>query len=222
LFRQREILTGNAVFALLGLGAMQLPLVSMMLLQQPTWTGIGLGVTATIAGLAKLPSNLTSLVGAPLGGYMYSRWRGRAPALLAASLVAAAWLFLFFCHDGVWQIVAASVVATFAIAIMLATVPNIVLAVTPEQRSSEAAGLASVTRAVSQAIGAQVVMTLLATSTVAGASQSSFPSAAAYSMFFAFAALTAVIMGLVCLGLAHAGRAEQDAARAAVAQWSGQ
>lgn len=51
--RLRTVALGNLCYALLGLGMVQMPIVSMLLLQQPAVTGVGLGVSAALAGVLK-------------------------------------------------------------------------------------------------------------------------------------------------------------------------
>ena len=57
LFRNRQVLVANLATALVSMSTLQITLVFSVLLQAPKWTTVGLGVSATLAGFVKLPSN---------------------------------------------------------------------------------------------------------------------------------------------------------------------
>jgi hypothetical protein len=56
----------------------------MPMLQQPVWTGIGFGIAATTAGLAKLPGNVTAAIGTLFSGALSRRINVRTIMLVAA------------------------------------------------------------------------------------------------------------------------------------------
>ena len=69
-FGNRTIAVGGAVTALVSMSTLQISVFFSLLLQAPIWTVAGLGLTATMAGLAKLPSNISSTFAGPLGGWL--------------------------------------------------------------------------------------------------------------------------------------------------------
>ena len=85
LLGQRQIGLTMLLMTLFGLGASQLMLIILLIAQQPGWTGVGLGLSATLASLIKLPSAVASLIGAPWSGWTASRRGARAAALLGAA-----------------------------------------------------------------------------------------------------------------------------------------
>src|SRR5690606_23644717 len=93
----------------------------------------------------------------------------------------AGWGFITFVHDSVPLLIAGMVVGVFAIATLLAAVPNIVLEHVPLERSSEATGLSQVMKGIFAGIGAQMMASILASSQVLDpVTGKSFPSDLAY------------------------------------------
>lgn len=213
LLKVRPIALGNTCGVLSSLGMMQLPLVTMLLLQQPRLAGVGLAVSATVAGLLKLPSNVAALAAAPLSGWIADKHEPRA-ALLAGALVgAAAWFSLYLFHDTVLQVVAGSVLCGFASTMLLAAIPNMVLQGAPLDRSSEVTGMSAVIRSVAAGIGAQTITMLLASSRVQDpGSGAFFPTEGAYKLTFAFIAATAAMIAVLCLLVRSSSRAPAAAA----------
>jgi MFS family permease len=193
LLGNKQIVIANIGFALLGIGALQMPLVLLMLAQQPVWTGVGLGVGATVAGLLKLPSNLTSAVAAPWSGAIARKHGARRAVIIGAMISTIGWATLAVYHETLWFLVMMFVVVGGAIAFVMSATPNLIIEVSPPGRTSEATGLSYVFRAVALAAGAQICATLLASSTVTGPDGATFPSEAAYVLTFSFIAATAAL-----------------------------
>lgn len=214
LLKQRPIALGNTCGVLASLGMMQLPLVTMLLLQQPRLAGVGLAVSATVAGFLKLPSNVAALAAAPISGWIADKRSSRAALFAGAVLGALAWTSLYLFHDTVLQVVAGSVLCGFASTMLLAAIPNMVLEGAPLDRSSEVTGMSAVIRAVAAGIGAQVITMLLASSRVQEPGTGAFfPTEDAYKLTFAFVAATAAMIAVLCVLVRSSSRV---AARAPV------
>ena len=167
---------------LFGLGASQIMLVLMTLAQQPVWTGVGLGLSATAAGLIKLPSNFMGLFGAPWSGQLAARHGARRAAVIGATFIAMGWVGMTGWHSAVATMVAWAMVISFGGAMLMAAVPNLLVEVVSAERTSEFVGLSQVVRTLGTAIGTQIVSGLMASSMVRSDSQpaAAYPSAAAY------------------------------------------
>ena len=202
LLRRREIWLGNLCGALASLGMMQLPVVTLMLMQQPVMAGIGLGVTGAMAGLLKLPSNVSSLAASPLSGWLAGRNGARLAMLVGATVAVLAWTYLFFFHATLPQVVGGTIACAFGSSMLLASIPNMVLEGAPLERSSEVTGLTSVIRAMFAAIGAQTIAILLATShIIEPATGARFPSEAAYQLVFGWVAVLSGLIVALCLAV---------------------
>lgn len=187
-FGHRQIGLTMLLMALFGLGTSQLMLVLLLVGQQPAWTGIGLGLSATLAGTLKIPAAFAGLVGAPWSGHVAAKHGARRAAMIGALFVCAGWAALTLWHDAVWLLVALSFVITFGGAILYAAMPNLVVEVAPRERTSEINGMSHVVRTLGTAIGTQLATVLLASSMVGDAAlgQATHPSPAAYEATFIF------------------------------------
>ncbi|WP_414900279.1 MFS transporter [Sphingomonas flavalba] len=197
----REFLFANLSFAMITMGALQLILVFSLLLQAPTWTGIGLGVSATVAGLVKLPSNVTSLTSGPFGAWLIDRFGARAAMMTGAAISMVGWILAIFFHDGVLQVGAVLILISFGSTMMFAVLPMIVAKVVPLDRTSEAIGVSAVIRGMAMGIGVQIISVLLASSTATGPGGTSFPTQEAFLMTFVVIAGMCAIAILAALPL---------------------
>ncbi|MEM8936503.1 MAG: MFS transporter [Pseudomonadota bacterium] len=202
LFADRNCLIGVISMALLSIGALQVSLIFPLLLQQPAWTGVGLGVSATVAGLVKLPSNLLSLGGGPLSGWMSTTLGDRPAMITGVLLTSTGWLLAAFFHGDIYVIGAMLCVISFGTTIIYAALPNIVIRAAPKERTSEASGVLAVVRTAFMAIGAQLVSEGLSyhTVTATDGSGAQYPSQTAYfSLMLVIAVLTIFLAGLSML-----------------------
>jgi len=195
LFADRRILLANIIFAAIALGPMVNPQVVLVLAQQPLWTGIGLGLGATAAGLLKQPVTIMGLFAGPLGGRIAARHGARAAMLLGAASLVIAWTLPLLAMNSLAVLLTAVSLHSFGIVILYGSVSNQIVEAAPPSRTSEATGLAQVTRATFSAAGSQVVAALMATSLVSDTTQDtrSHPSEEAYMLAFAFLVLTSAI-----------------------------
>lgn len=197
LLSDRKVLLGVLTYFVLGLGGIQLALVALMLLQLPIATGVGLGLSATAAGLIKLPSNVVSGVGAWLSGAL-AEWRGSRLCVVAGSAVLAlGWIWLALRHGTVADVMAGSILSSMGTGMILASVPGLIVEQVAPASTSEATGLTNVARGVGTAIGAQVVTGLLAAfGAQGGAGAARVPTALGMDLAFAWV-VAATLLGLV-------------------------
>ncbi len=204
LFADRRVLLANAIGALVATGALQITLVFSVLLQAPRWTGIGLGTSATLAGLAKLPSNLGSLFAGPLGGYLTERRGARLTMTGGGLLAKSGWLLAMWQHGSVSMLVAVLCVISFGTTILFAVGPTLLVAAVPSARTSEAAAMMGVVRQLFIAVGAQLVAVLLATDTVIGPDGARYPTSDAFMLTMGVVAGLCGLATLVALALPEA------------------
>ncbi|MCK9542334.1 MAG: MFS transporter [Novosphingobium sp.] len=187
LLGRREVWVSNLSSSLVAMSALQITLVFSLMLQAPVWTGIGLGLSATMAGLTKLPSNFSSLFAGPFTGWLTSRWGGRLALLVSGGLTVAGWLLAVFFNGSVAQLIVVLIVISFGTTMLLTTGMTIVSTAVPVDRTSEAIGMMSVFRGACMGIGAQLVSLLLATSTVTAPSGgAAYPTPTAFMLAIGF------------------------------------
>ncbi|MET0362680.1 MAG: MFS transporter [Sphingobium sp.] len=210
LFANRQVAIGNALMALVAMGSFQITLVFSLLLQAPRWTVIGLGVSATVAGLIKLPSNISSLAAGPLSGWLTARGGGRTTMIIGGLLSAGGWLLAMAFHSDIFVIGAILLIISFGTTILLVVGPTILATAVPHDRTSEAAGTMAVTRQAFMGVGAQLVSILLATSTVTSPETgASFPSSSAFLLTMGVIAALCASTALLALALPrYSGKAD--------------
>lgn len=190
LLRLPPVLIANLCGAVAALGTLQLPIVVMQFLQQPPETGAGLGLSGTIAGLLKLPSNAAAMVAAIFAGWLCGRIGSRGVVQLGGVVVVIFWAGLALFHADQWQVLGWTIGAAFGSTMLLAAVPNLIIEHAPADRVSEATGMSAVVRGLFAAVGAQLVSSTLAFSATGGAAAAkAYPSMSGYvSVFLGIAA----------------------------------
>lgn len=191
-FADRTIAVGSAVTALVSMSALQITVFFSLLLQAPAWTIAGLGLSATAAGLTKLPSNITSTFAAPLGGWLAGRGGGRTAMVIGGLITTSGWALALIDTQSVVLVAGILIVISFGATMLFSVAPTIIAQASPPDRVSEIAGLVTVLRQLFLGIGAQMVTTLLALNTVSRG-EAAFPTPWAYDLTIC------VIIG-ICLG----------------------
>ena len=185
----RNIMLAYIAMAFLGMTWTQSGQVWSLLLQQPIETGVGLGLTATTAGLVVQPQSIMAFVGGPLAGWCFIRYGARFSASFGAASLASAWIALMFKHDSIAFFLVLMVVMGIFSAYMYSLLTTIIANSAPANRTSEAVGMMAVMRATANSIGALVVFQLLGSSTVPSPEgKSVFPDTTAYLLSMGFIA----------------------------------
>jgi MFS family permease len=199
----RQIGLSNLTFLLLGIGPLTYAAVFFPLLQQPAWTGVGLGISATDASLLQIPTIVVAIAAALWSGRVASRTGARYALLAGCVVQAGGFVLLFLFHTTLWGVMLLLFVATGGMNIIFTTVPMLILDAAPIDRSSEATGLAQVVRSLGLAVGAQVIAFLLASEHVQNSAMAagSFPAPAAYNRAFADIALCSILLIPLALAL---------------------
>jgi MFS family permease len=202
LLGERNIAVANICAILLGLGSAQIVFVFSTYMQAPAWTMAGLGFSATLAGFAKLPSNMLSFVAGPLAGWMTVRRSVRVPIFLGGVLATLGWLAGMTLPNTLAQMIALLCLISFGTTLLNASLPIAVVGAAPEDRTSEAIGTMSVIRGMCAAVGTQMIAVILATDTVTEpGGGGAFPSPAAYHLTMACIAALSLAAGLAGLFL---------------------
>jgi MFS family permease len=190
----------NGAIFFMSMGPVTYTQVVMPLIQQPVWTGVGFGISATIAGLVKLPTNLTSGLAAFAAGLLARRYSMRPAVILATVANFLAFVTLTLYHGSLVFVLAVCILLISpAATIMFACAPGMIMQSAPPERTSEVTGLSSVMRALAQAIGAQMISVTLASSAATNATGTSYPDAHAYMMTFAFLAAVSLLSMAIAL-----------------------
>jgi len=199
LLMQRNVLIANIAMMILAMTALQVNLVFSLFLQQPSWTGAGLGTTATIAAFTKAPGNILALFAAPFCGYLAIRWGHKFALSLSAVIVAIGWALASQYHTDIYFIMVCLCITSIGTAMTYTALPNIVMDSVPLNRTSEATGMLTVTRSAFMAIGAQLVSVRFTMDTVTNPDNPmvKYPSEAAYAKTMLGVAVASVLIALL-------------------------
>jgi len=199
LLTNRYCAVGLMLTALVAAGAFQIAETASLLLQQPVWTGVGLGVTATVVGILKLPATGAGALSSLATGWLAGRW-GPIPCILVGCVIVAASSFavLPFLHS-LTVVVAIVLAINFGLTMPYTSVPVLLAIGAPPERTSEVMGMMAVFRALFQGVGAQVVAVILASWVSIGPSGVHYPTATGFSMAFVYIGVTAILM-LIAVG----------------------
>lgn len=194
LFADRRILLANVVFAAIAVGPMLYPQIIIGLAQQPLWTGVGLGLSVTAAALLKQPSTFMGVFAGPIGGRINTRYGSRSAMLMGTASLVIGWILPLIHMSSMPMLVIVVMTQSFGMVLLYGAVSNQIVEAAPTSRTSEALGLAQVTRSTFTAIGSQVIAALLATSITSDVTidSRSYPSEHAYLLAFGFLLLSSV------------------------------
>lgn len=220
---ERRVALTNLAMIFLALGAINLGQMLSLLLQQPSWTGIGLGLSPSAMGWLMLPLNALTVIVSPLAGRVGRRVGDQRVAFAGACACLVAWLAMLMWHATFEQLVAAAVCCTVGYGLLMPALYNLIARASPIANASEAAGINAVCLAAFMAVGSQLLFGLLGSQTVHDAAHdsSTYPSEAAFRLAFTYlvAMCACCLATLLALGRRPTGdRAAQhdlpvDAAR---------
>jgi len=201
LLARPEIAWPNILMVFIALGVYQGGHLMALFGQQPLATGIGLGLTATMAGFLLLPANILAGLTTPFVAAAVKKFGPRNIARIGCAMMSSAFLTLAFYNDNAGLVLALMILQGVGLGMVYVTMPIIIVHATPPDRTSEASGMMAVIRSTAMAVGAQTVATLLAAGGGgghSGAGGHAFPDAAAYQTAFLYVAGTAFISLLLC------------------------
>lgn len=199
LLARPEVAWPNIVMIFVALGVYQGGHLMALFGQQPLATGIGLGLSATMAGFLLLPANVLAGFAAPFVGAAVHRYGPRMLARIGCTMMCSAFVLLAFFNDSVIIVILLMILQGVGLGFLYVMVPVVVVHSCPPDRTSEATGMMGVIRSTAMAIGAQTVATLLAVGGGGhGGDGSVFPDEAAYQTTFLYVAGMAFFALLLC------------------------
>jgi MFS family permease len=211
----RNIAVANICAILLGMGSAQIVFVFSTYMQAPAWTMAGLGFSATLAGFAKLPSNVLSFFAGPLAGWITVRRSVRVPIIAGGALATVGWLAGMSLPNTLAAMIALLCLISFGTTLLNAALPIVIVGTVTPDRTSEAIGAMTVIRGMCAAVGTQMIAVILASDTVTAPGVSgAFPSPAAYHLTMACIAALSLAAGLC--GLLLTVRGQNRAAASAI------
>jgi len=216
LLGRRQVRLANLNILAISLGPLLGPAIYLPFLQQPAWTGIGFGITATMAAIVKIPANILASVAALGSGALTKRIPVRTLMIISAAASIAGWAGLATLSGYFWPSVIMIVLLIVPSgSVLLVLTPQLVMDAVPEERTSEATGLTQVVRAFGKAVGLQIIALGLASAQVARPDGTTFPGSSAYLIVFAVCALLRLWSRFLMMRLPRSDADQADLAAAA-------
>lgn len=179
LLASRNVALSYFVMVLIAMGTMQITFIFSAYVQSPGWTMVGLGLSATVAGLAKLPSNGLSIFAGPFSGWLSQKAGNRVALIFGTALGTASWLAALSLPETLLHVVILICGASFGTTVLFAAIPNTLISQVAVNRTGDVIGAMVVLRGLFMGIGTQI-LALIMTSDVVTHGGASMPSSEGY------------------------------------------
>ena len=173
------VLLTNLASVAMGFALFASNVVLPQLLVLPRATGIGLGLTLTVAALILAPAGLAMMAMSPVAGKIELRWGAKPLLIIGAAVLALAYGLALIFHAEAWQILVVNVVLGVGVGLGYAAMPALIMQAVPAQETGAANGLNALMRSLGTSIASAVAGAILAQSIttvggVAGPSEGGF------------------------------------------------
>ncbi|TQL85545.1 MFS transporter [Microbacterium saperdae] len=205
LWRNRGVWTAHLVALAFGFVMFGTFVLVPTLLQLPTATGYGFGVSVTASGLFLLPTVAMMVVSGPIAGLLVRKAGAKLPMLIGSAIAMLAFLVPAVGHDQLWQVVLSGALTGVGVGFALAATSNAIIESVPATQTGEAISVNTIMRTVGSSLGTAVIGAVLSSQgTSAGA-----PADAAFTGGFWVCA----VVGAIAIAAAVMAPAARDAAR---------
>jgi len=158
------VLLTNLASVAMGFALFASNVVFPQLLELPSATGIGLGLSLVVASLVLAPSGLAMMAVSPIAGRL-ERFRGPKPLLVAgAGVIAVSYGAALLFHTEFWHILVVNVLLGVGVGFGYAAMPALIMRAVPIHETGAANGLNALMRSLGTSIAAAIVGAILAQS----------------------------------------------------------
>lgn len=193
------VLFTNLSALLIGFAFYANSLSTAQLVQEPTWTGYGLGESIVVSGLCLLPGGVAMVLLSPVSARISTAKGPRFTLGIASVIMAAGYAVRLFTSGSVAGIVVGATVVSAGTAVAYSALPALIMHAVPVTETAAANGLNTLMRTIGQAICSTIVATVLANVTISQAGKVA-PALSAYLIVFVIAGIAAAVAsGLVLL-----------------------
>lgn len=192
---RRPVALTNAASLVIGFAMYVNLLTTTQLLQLPTSTGFGFGISALAAGAVLLPAALAMVFLAPASAKITKRFGARSTLIFGSLILVIGYVGRTFVMSTELQVVIGAVIVSCGTAFTYSSLPVLIMRAVPLHETAAANGLNTVVRMIGTAIASATVAALL-TTMMMNIGNDHFPSQAAFQAVFLCAGAAALI-GLV-------------------------
>ncbi|WP_280232996.1 MFS transporter [Nocardia cyriacigeorgica] len=173
------VLLTNLASVSMGFALFASNVVLPQLLALPRATGIGLGLTLTVAAMILAPAGLAMMAMSPVAGRVERRWGAKPLLIIGAAILALAYGLALIFHAEPWQILIVNIVLGVGVGLGYAAMPALIMQAVPASETGAANGLNALMRSLGTTIASAVAGAILAQSIttvggVTGPSESGF------------------------------------------------
>lgn len=191
------VLFTNLGALLIGFAFYANSLSTAQLVQEPTWTGYGLGKSIVVSGLCLLPGGVAMVLLSPVSARISGARGPRFTLAIASVLMAAGYVVRLFTSSNVAGIVIGATVVSAGTAVAYSALPALIMHAVPVTETAAANGLNTLMRTIGQAICSTIVASVLAGVTISSGGRVA-PALSAYLIVFVIAGISALVAaGLV-------------------------
>jgi MFS family permease len=196
----RPVLITNIASMLMGFAMYANMLATFQLLEMPTSTGYGHGLTSLQAGLIMIPTCLTMVILAPVSAKITRRHSAKITLISGAALMGFGYFERLFFNNTVLLIAIAAIIVSAGTAISFAAMPLLIMGAVPETETSAANGLNSLLRSIGSSVSSAAIAGILAVIVVEVGGKN-LPTQQAFQMVFILAAMASIVGALIAMAI---------------------
>ncbi|WP_213815377.1 MFS transporter [Glaciihabitans sp. dw_435] len=185
---RRPVLLTNLASICVGFGFFITAATLPVLLEAPTVTGVGLGVSLIVASLCLMPSGLVMFFLSPTAAKLSATRGPRTSLILGSSIISVAYILALFLDHEIWHIVLIATLVGFGVGFAYAAMPTLIMRAVPASETAAANGLNSVMRTLGSTIAATLAGVILASS-VTSTGGIVIPTGGAFHLIFVLGAI---------------------------------
>lgn len=208
------VLLVDACALLIGFALFSNILITTQMLQLPTSTGFGAGMTVFRAGWCLMPIALVGILVAPIAGRAIARFGAQWVLLLAAAELALAFAIRVPLSREPWQLLAGAVVVGAGLSLTIAAIPTSIMAMVPITESASATTIGALLQSVGTST-ASATMAATATTWTVTIEAHTYPALTAFTAMFWISAGTTLTAAALASALVVRGRRATGVASAA-------
>ncbi|ODT98753.1 MAG: MFS transporter, partial [Pseudonocardia sp. SCN 72-86] len=166
-FARKQVLLTNVASAVFGFAMFAMSLVLPQLMQLPTATGFGLGLSMLDVGLIMAPSGLVMIATAPLSAKLSRTYGPRTTLMVAALIVAVGYVLTILLMSHVWHFIIVSIVIGAGIGIGYGAMPALIMGAVDVSETASANSVNTLMRSIGTSVASAVAGVILAHMTMA-------------------------------------------------------
>lgn len=195
---RKPVALTNAASLVIGFAMYANLLTTTQLLQLPTSTGFGFGVSAMAAGVVLLPAAMVMVILAPVSARITRHFGARSTLMFGSVILIVGYVGRSFIMSTELQVVLGAILVSCGTAFTYSSLPVLIMRAVPMHETAAANGLNTVVRMIGTSIASATVAALL-TSMLIHVNGNAFPSEGAFRAVFLSAAAASLIGLLIAV-----------------------